>query len=57
MCALAGAVWQANRWVIVVSTGKSRWAASVVARFGVDAIGFFANETIRCTVELFGAGW
>ena len=50
--ALARAVWQTNRWVVVIRAGVSWRAVAVVARFWVNAVRFFTNKPVRCAIEL-----
>lgn len=57
MRAFTRAVWQANRWIVVVGAAKARRAVAVVAGFWIDAVGFFTNEAIGRAIELVVTRW
>ena len=54
--ALARAVWQTNRWVVVICAGVSRRTVSVVTRLWINAVRFFTNKPVGCAIELVIAG-
>jgi hypothetical protein len=55
--ALARAVWQANRWVVVIRAAEPRWAVPIVAGFWIYAVGFLTNKSVGCTIKLVVTRW
>ena len=49
---LTRAIWQTNRWVVVISAGESRRTVAVVARLRIHTVWLLTNKSVRRAIKL-----
>ena len=57
MGTLAGAIWQTNGWVVVVSACVSGRTVTIIAGFWVHTVRLFTHKPVRRAVELVVTRW
>ena len=52
MGTFTGAIWEADRWVVVISAGESRRTVAVVAGLWIYTVWLLTNKSVRRAIKL-----